>query len=316
MLGKPLVVPRMTTEEELAVPRTIVALSEDHRIAGETKRHVHPRGQLLYAARGTLTTTAEEGTWVAPPQRAIWVPAGVPHVTRHSIGTELRSVFVHKDAVSSLPARCTVVRVSPLLRELLVAVVRLPTLYDEDGADGRLVRVLLDHVAALPDQPLHLPLPSNRKLRAIANDVAKRPGERPSLTRAARAAAMSPRSFARHFLAETGMNFRAWQTQARLLRAGIAGHRAEGRRCCLRSRLPDHQRLHRSVSPQFRHHAKPIFRRLEVRLAPSRLSSRPVHFWRDAADADAAGPRRFAPGFRPPPVLKSPVRRRPLRRGI
>jgi AraC-like DNA-binding protein len=131
----------------------------------------------------------------------------------------LRSVLVHKDAVSSLPARCTVVQVSPLLRELLLAVMRLPTLYDEEGADGRLVRVLLDHVAALPDEPLHLPMPSNRKLRAIANDFAKRPDKKFSLARAARAAAMSPRSFARHFLAETGLNFRAWQTQARLLHA-------------------------------------------------------------------------------------------------
>jgi AraC-like DNA-binding protein len=209
----------MTTKRELAIPRAIVALSEDHRSAGETKRHVHPRGQLLYAARGTLVTTAEEGTWVAPPKRAIWVPAGVPHVTRHSTGTELRSVFVHKDAVSSLPARCTVVQVGPLLRELLLAVTRLPTLYDEDGADGRLVRVLLDHVAALPDEPLHLPMPSNRKLRAIANDFAEHPNKKLSLARAARGAAMSPRSFARHFLAETGLNFRTWKTQACLLHA-------------------------------------------------------------------------------------------------
>jgi AraC-like DNA-binding protein len=209
----------MTTEDELNVPRAIVALSEDHRSAGETKCHVHPRGQLLYAARGTLTTTAEEGTWVAPPERAIWVPAGVPHVTRHSIGTELRSVFVHKDAISNLPARCTVIQVSPLLRELLLAVMRLPTLYDEEGGDGRLVRVLLDLLAALPDQPLHLPMPSHRKLRAIANDFAKRPDKKTSLARAAHAAAMSPRTFARHFLAETGLNFRAWQMQARLLHA-------------------------------------------------------------------------------------------------
>ena len=30
---------------------------------------------------------------------------------------------------------------------------------------------------------------------------------------------MSPRSFARHFLVETGLTFGAWQRQARLLRA-------------------------------------------------------------------------------------------------
>jgi AraC-like DNA-binding protein len=218
-LGKVLVVPRLPTEDELATPQAIVAIAQDHRNAGQTKRHTHPRGQLLYAAHGTLTTTSEEGTWVAPPARAIWVPAGVPHVTRHSIGTELRSVFVRKDAVSGLPSRCAVVRVGPLLRELLQEVTRLPSLYDEDGADGRLVRVLLDRIAALADEPLHLPMPASARLRVIAAELAERPESKMSLARAARAAAMSPRSFARHFLTETGLSFGAWHRQARLLRA-------------------------------------------------------------------------------------------------
>jgi AraC-like DNA-binding protein len=179
--------------------------------------HSHARGQLLYAARGTVTTTAAAGNWVAPPERAIWVPAGVAHVTRTSVGTELRSIFVRTGAVPGLPERCAVVQVSPLLRELLLTAMCLPALYDEDGADGRLVRVLLDRLAALPDEPLHLPMPANRKLRTIAAELAERPNV--PLAKAARRAAMSPRSFARHFLAETGLTFGAWQRQARLLRA-------------------------------------------------------------------------------------------------
>jgi AraC-like DNA-binding protein len=94
---------------------------------------------------------------------------------------------------------------------------RLPPLYNEDGADGRLVQVLLDRLAALPDEPLHLPMPGSNKLRVIAAELAERPGA--SLATAARRVAMSPRSFARHFLAETGLTFGAWQRQARLLRA-------------------------------------------------------------------------------------------------
>jgi AraC-like DNA-binding protein len=160
---------------------------------------------------------AEEGSWVAPPERAIWVPSGVRHSTRHSVGTELRSVFVRMDAVPGLPTHCAVVQVSPLLRELLLAVMDLPALYDEDGVDGRLVRVLLDRIAVLPDEPLHLPMPASRNLRAIATELSERPGM--ALAEAAREAAMSPRSFARHFQAETGFSFGAWQRQARLLRA-------------------------------------------------------------------------------------------------
>jgi AraC-like DNA-binding protein/mannose-6-phosphate isomerase-like protein (cupin superfamily) len=199
------------------IPRAIVTFATDRPGGLKVPPHTHPRAQLLYSARGTVTMFAEEGSWVAPPERAIWVPSGVRHSTRHSVGTELRSVFVRMDAVPGLPTHCAVVQVSPLLRELLLAVIDLPALYDEDGADGRLVRVLLDRIAVLPDEPLHLPMPASRNLRAIATELAERPGM--ALAEAAREAAMSPRSFARHFQAETGFSFGVWQRQARLLRA-------------------------------------------------------------------------------------------------
>jgi len=198
-------------------PRAIVTVTRDFDAAVLSPSHSHPRGELLYAEHGTLTVTAAEGNWIAPPNRAIWIPAGVTHITRHTVNTEVRAVFIRHDAVPSLPEHCTVVQVGPLLRELILTAVRLPALYDEDGADGRLVRVLLDRIAVLPKEPLHLPMPKTPKLRAIAIDLAERPSL--PLAKAAHNAAMSPRSFARHFYVETGLTFGAWQRQARLLRA-------------------------------------------------------------------------------------------------
>jgi len=198
-------------------PRAIVASAQHFDAGLKTPSHSHPRGQLIYAESGTLTTTAADGTWVAPPNRAIWIPAGESHVTRCSINTETRSIYIRKDALPGLPTHCAVVQIKPLLRELILAVVRLPALYDEQGADGRLVRVLLDRIVALPHEALHLPIPRSPRLRAIATDLAEHPAQ--SLANAARSAAMSPRSFARHFLIETGLTFGAWQRQARLLRA-------------------------------------------------------------------------------------------------
>jgi AraC-like DNA-binding protein len=198
-------------------PRAIVASVQQFEAGRETPPHSHPRGQLIYAESGTLTTTAAGGTWVAPPNRAIWIPAGESHVTRCTLNTQTRSIYIRKDALPGPPARCAVVQINPLLRELILAVARLPALYDEDGADGRLVRVLLDRIVALPHEPLHLPIPKSSRLRAIATDLAEHPLQ--TLAYAAHSAAMSPRSFARHFLIDTGFTFGAWQRQARLLRA-------------------------------------------------------------------------------------------------
>ena len=198
-------------------PRAIVTVTCDLDAAVLSPSHSHPRGELLYAEHGTLTVTVAEGNWIAPPNRAIWIPADVTHVTRHTMNTEVRAVFIRNDAVPGLPERCAVIQVGSLLRELILTAVRLPTLYDEDGADGRLVRVLLDRIAVLPKEPLHLPMPKTPKLRAIAVDLAERPNL--PLAKAARNAAMSPRSFARHFSVETGLTFGTWQRHARLLRA-------------------------------------------------------------------------------------------------
>lgn len=213
----PIVTP--LTDNEMDVDRAIVTVSENFRQAGTTRRHKHRRAQLLYAAHGTLTTTAGSGTWVAPPERAIWIPSGLQHVTGHSTGTELRSIFIRADEASALSKNFAVMQVSPLARELFLAVMRLPRFYDEGGAEGRLVGVLLDQLVVLPEEPLHLPLPSSRKLRAVVLRQSRRKKATATLADAAAAAAMSQRTFTRHFQKECGMTYGAWQRQARLLRA-------------------------------------------------------------------------------------------------
>lgn len=204
---------------DMTAPRPLVAFFEDLSEPGEIPAHSHVRAQLIYAAQGTLTVSTQEGTWVAPPARAVWVPANIVHVTRYSAATEMRTVFVRHDATSGLPERCAVVQVNQLLRELLLAVMHVDALYDEKGKDGRLVQVLFDHLAVLPDEPLHLPTPKSRRLRELTERLASRPESGFTIGEAAKEAAMSPRSFTRHFYAETGMTFGNWQRQARMLRA-------------------------------------------------------------------------------------------------
>ena len=203
----------------MTVPRPLVAFHEDLANPGEIPAHAHPRAQLIYAAHGTVTVSTTEGTWVAPPERAVWVPADIVHVTRYSSATEMRTVYVDKDASHALPGRCAVVQVSPLLRELLLAVMKMDVLYDEDGSDGRLVQVLLDRIAILPDEPLSLPVPRSHRLRILTERLARSPERASKIDEAAKHVAMSPRSFTRHFRAETGMTFGNWQRQARFLRA-------------------------------------------------------------------------------------------------
>lgn len=57
-----------------AVPRPIVAIGKDYPPSFELARHWHRRAQLLYASRGVIAVSTPQGAWVAPPERAVWIP--------------------------------------------------------------------------------------------------------------------------------------------------------------------------------------------------------------------------------------------------
>lgn len=83
----------------------------------------------------------------------------------------------------------------------------------------RLIVVLLDEIHAAPREPLHLPLPEDRRALRIAKGILADPADGRTLERWARLAALSARTARRLFLAETGMSFAQWRQQARLVQA-------------------------------------------------------------------------------------------------
>jgi len=179
--------------------------------------HVHARGQLVYAVHGVMMVAAEGGQWIVPPTRAIWMPAGTAHLIRCVGVVHMRSLYIRPDAAAGLPPRAQAVGVSPLLRELIQAAVDAPQPYDEDARDGRLMRLLLDELHALPVLPLHLPQPADERLRRICSRIAERPDDTATLADWSTALGIAEKTIQRLFARETGMTFGQWRQQARLL---------------------------------------------------------------------------------------------------
>lgn len=205
------------TPEDL--PRPVLAVARDYPARHHIARHQHRRAQLVYAEAGVMTVQTATGVWVIPPERAVWVPAGVEHAIDTGTGLAMRSLYIEKDAAPRLPKACCVVRVSPLLRELIGRAVDLPALYDENGPDGRLMRVILDQLETLPVAPLHLPMPRDARLKRITDALVQDPANAEPLRRWARRAGASTRTLARLFAKETRMSFGAWRQQLRLMKA-------------------------------------------------------------------------------------------------
>jgi hypothetical protein len=84
----------------------------------------HPRGHLVYAARGILTVRTERGTSIVPANRVAWTPAGFTHEHRAHGDTDMRIVFLPVSLARLAPAHPAVFTVSGLAREVLLALTR------------------------------------------------------------------------------------------------------------------------------------------------------------------------------------------------
>ena len=204
--------PRRSHDHE-DVPRPVVGIGNDFPASFELAEHRHRRGQFLYAASGVIAVGTPSGTWVAPPERAVWIPAGIPHSVRMVGAVQTRSVLI-EPAISAFSAACQVVAVSPLLRQLLVAAAEIPTEYDEDGRDGLVMRLLVAEIGAAPMIPLAVPFPHDPALAALCHAYLERPRASAGIDQWASVLALNRRTFTRLFRRETGMSFAEWRQQA------------------------------------------------------------------------------------------------------
>jgi AraC-like DNA-binding protein len=175
--------------------------------------------QLVYAARGVLTVRTDDGAWVVPPHRAMWVPAGVSYALETSGEVALRSLYVDVALPSLVPRACAVVNVSPLLRELVLRAVKLGALKRDVPAHARLAAVIVDELAVLPTIPLQLPMPRDPRAARLARRLAENPGDDLAIARLVRAAGGSRRTIERLFAREVGMTLGRWRQRLRLLHA-------------------------------------------------------------------------------------------------
>ncbi|XAH24645.1 helix-turn-helix transcriptional regulator [Xylophilus sp. GW821-FHT01B05] len=195
------------------IARPVLAIGSDYAQGQRLPPHAHRRAQLLYGATGVMQVATQEGAWVVPPQRAVWIPAGVQHEVR-MLGVSTRSLYIEPAAVPARSGGCEVVGVSPLLRQLLMEAVDLPAEYDQRGRDGALMALLLHEVARMPALPLHIPLPRDARLLPLCQAFLQQPDAHGSPQAWAQRLHMSDRSFSRLFRTQTGMAFSEWRQRA------------------------------------------------------------------------------------------------------
>ncbi len=207
--------PQSLSETDLH-PMPVYCKASDYPAGQVIERHAHRKGQLIYAVHGVMVVAVEGGQWIVPPTRGIWMPADTAHWIRCIGVVHMRSVYVRPDAAPQLPAHSQTVGISALLRELIQAAADIQTPYDADSRDGRLMRLLLDELHALPVLPLHLPQPADPRLQRICARLLEAPDDDSTLGQWAERLDVDSKTVQRLFARETGMTFGKWRLQARL----------------------------------------------------------------------------------------------------
>jgi AraC-like DNA-binding protein len=202
------------------IPRSIGAMGKDYPDGYVSRSHSHPRAQFLYATAGVMEVQTPGTLWVVPPQRALWIPAETIHETRMRGNVTLRTLYVDTaHCALDAPERPTAIRVSPLLRELVIRAVEMPLEYGLEGRDDLVIQLILHEIDWGGRPQFSIARPQDPRLRRIFDGVHNAPADERSLQEWANAVGASTRTLVRLFKAELGLSFRDWRQQMRLLAA-------------------------------------------------------------------------------------------------
>lgn len=175
--------------------------------------HTHTAHQLAWASHGVLSVVTGSATWVLPSTRALWIPAGLPHMVSASGATTMRPLYVRPERFPINWDSPTPILARPILSEVIAY------LADESLDPARRARaeaLLIDLLEPAAVTTIELRMPLERRASAVAAGLVADPADRRTLAAWGQHVGASGRTLARTFLAETGVPFGKWRTHARL----------------------------------------------------------------------------------------------------
>jgi AraC-like DNA-binding protein/mannose-6-phosphate isomerase-like protein (cupin superfamily) len=196
------------------VRRPFAAMAKSFADGFEIEPHHHKRDQLIYAVSGVMRVRTEREAWIVPPDRAVYVPARTTHALSMRGAVAMRTLYIAHGA-AALPESPTVIGVSDLLRELILALIAEPLLYDAMGRGGAIVALIVSEIARAPRLPLVIPMPRDARLRRVCQTLIADPSDTRTLDGWAESAGASARTLARLFESEFGLSFTSWRQRVR-----------------------------------------------------------------------------------------------------
>ena len=186
----------------------------------DTGWHIHDMHQFQYPFEGYFEVEDEVARYLIPHQFGVWIPAGTRHRSWLKGGGS-GSVLLREDMIAAEAGAISIIRVPPLMREMIFEAMRWPVLegYDDPVGDSffttfaLLCREWLQHPTALI-----LPVSSDPRIVQIMEYTVDHLAE-VSLEDVCGYVGMSRRTLRRKFVDRMGMTWEEFRLRSRIFKA-------------------------------------------------------------------------------------------------
>jgi AraC-like DNA-binding protein len=161
----------------------------------------------------------EAGTFVLPPEQALWLPAQTEHLHFYKNSVSNRSLYIDPAWCEALGNSVRTFTIDPLLKSLLLEISSWPENYPETPQTSRLVQVLIDRLAIAPTNELFMPTISDNRLVPIIETLNNDPANKLTIEQWAMKVGASSRTLNRLFNKNYGMGFSRWKQKFKILKS-------------------------------------------------------------------------------------------------
>jgi AraC-like DNA-binding protein len=205
--------------KDFPIPVNVIAYAQDYSHGDYEAEHSHHCAQLLHTLSGVIRVETSLGSWVIPPNKGMWIPAGILHSLHITGDVKVRTLFIDPLARADLPNTCVVVDISPLLKVLIVEATGVPDERITGSRDDRIIELILDELRRLEGLSFHVPSPQSNELIKLCQHLTERISHPWTTADVAQWFKVSERTVLRKFQQELGLTFVEWLRQKRLLYA-------------------------------------------------------------------------------------------------
>ena len=182
--------------------------------------HAHEQGQLQILHQGSMVFSTAVAEYLMTPQRPCWIP---PHASHGALARgDMRGMVIQlpPSLCENLPGQVCIFKGNEFIQQLSLQMLKAISSAEKTAQRlQHLWQVMEDELAIAAMDSLHLPMPSDKKLRNLCSLLADNPADERSLQDWADHIHISQRSLVRKFKAETGLTFSAWRQVARIMLA-------------------------------------------------------------------------------------------------